>query len=89
MDKIKPQIENQPVVHSPPRTRTKDPQRYEPILEQLMREREKQNEEFSRRYPKPDHRGEYPFSQRNGHDRRNLEQRTPRKRTPVEVPRRR
>ena len=26
LDKIKPQIENQPVVHSPPRTRIRDPQ---------------------------------------------------------------
>ena len=58
-----------------------------PILEQLMREREKQNEEFSRRYPKPDHRGDYPLSQRMGMI-GDLEQRTPRMRIPIEVPER-
>ena len=85
LGKIKPQIGDQPVIHSPPRTGIKDPQLYEPILERLMRERERQNEEFSRRHPPPDHRGEYPFSQNMGMM-EDLGQRTPRMRIPIQVP---
>ena len=83
----KPQREDQPIIHSPQRARIRDPQQYEPILEKLMREREKQNEEFSRRYPKPDHKGEYPFSGRMGMM-EDAGQRIPRTEAPVEVPRR-
>ena len=48
---------------NPSNTRNRDPKEYEPILEKLMREKEKQAEEFLKKVPIPDHRGQYPYSQ--------------------------
>ena len=60
---IKPMTSDQPIIQTPPRLENKDPREYEPILEKLMRKREKQAEEFLRKVPIPDHRGQYPYSQ--------------------------
>ena len=54
---------DQPIIQTPPRLENKDPREYEPILERLMREREKQAKEFCKKVPIPDHRGQYPYSQ--------------------------
>ena len=54
---------DQPIIQTPLRPENKDPREYEPILEKLMREREKQAEEFLKKVPIPDHRGQYPYSQ--------------------------
>ena len=54
---------DQPIIPIPPRPENKDPKEYEPILEKLMKEREKQAEEFLKKVPIPDHRGQYPYSQ--------------------------
>ena len=54
---------DQPIIQTPPRLENKDPREYEPILEKLMKEREKQAEEFLKKVPIPDHRGQYPYSQ--------------------------
>ena len=60
---IKPMTSDQPIIQTPPRPENKDPREYEPILEKLMKEREKQAEEFLKKVPIPDHRGQYPYSQ--------------------------
>ena len=60
---IKPITSNQPIIQTSPRPENKDPREYEPILEKLMREREKQAEEFLKKVPLPDHRGQYPYLQ--------------------------
>ena len=60
---IKPMTSDQPIIQTPPIPENKDPKKYEPILEKLMREREKQAEEFLKKVPIPDHRGQYPYSQ--------------------------
>ena len=60
---IKPMTSDQPIIQTSPRPENKDPREYEPILEKLMREREKQAEEFFRKVPIPDHRGQYLYSQ--------------------------
>ena len=60
---IKPMKSDQPIIQTPPRSENKDPREYEPILEKLMRERDKQAEEFLKKVPIPDHRGQYPYSQ--------------------------
>ena len=60
---IKPMTSDQPIIQTPPRSENKDPREYEPILEKLMREREKQALEFLKKVPIPDHRGQYPYSQ--------------------------
>ena len=60
---IKPMISDQPIIQTPPRLENKDPREYEPILEKLMKEREKQAEEFLKKVLIPDHRGQYPYSQ--------------------------
>ena len=52
-----------PIIQTPPIPENKDPREYEPILEKLMKEREKQAEEFLKKVPIPDHRGQYPYSQ--------------------------
>ena len=56
---IKPMTSDQPIIQTPPRSENKDPREYEPILEKLMRERDKQAEEFLKKVPIPDHRGQY------------------------------
>ena len=53
---------DQPIIQTPPRPENKDPREYEPILEKLVKEREKQAEEFLKKVPTPDHRGQYPYS---------------------------
>ena len=60
---IKPMTSDQPIIQTPPRLENKDPREYEPILEKLMRESEKQAEEFLKKVPILDHRGQYPYSQ--------------------------
>ena len=60
---IKPMTSDQPIIQTPPRLENKDPREYEPILEKLMKEREKQAEEFLKKVPIPDHRGQYPYLQ--------------------------
>ena len=70
---IKPTISDQPIFQTPSIPENRDPKEYEPILEKLMKEREKQAEEFLKKVPIPDHRGQYPYSQgvnqeRNLHD---------------------
>ena len=60
---IKPMTSDQPIIQTPPRLENKDPREYEPILEKLMKEREKQAEEFLKKVPIPDHSGQYPYSQ--------------------------
>ena len=69
---IKPMTSGQPIIQTPPRLENKDPREYEPILEKLMRERDKQAEEFLKKVPIPDHRGQYPYSQ-GGNQERNLD----------------
>ena len=60
---IKSMTSDQPIIQIPPRLENKDPREYEPILEKLMKEREKQAEEFLKKVLIPDHRGQYPYSQ--------------------------
>ena len=60
---IKPMTSNQPIIQTPPIPENRDLKEYEPILEKLMREREKQAEEFLKKVPIPDYRGQYPYSQ--------------------------
>ena len=60
---------DQPIIQTPPRLENKDPREYEPILEKLMKEREKQAEEFLKKVPIPDHRGQYPYLQRVNQER--------------------
>ena len=60
---IKPMTSDQPIIQTPPRPENKDPREYERILEKLMRQRDKQAEEFLRIVSIPDHRGQYPYSQ--------------------------
>ena len=60
---IKPMISDQPIIQTPSIPENRDPKEYEPILEKLMKEREKQAEEFLKKVPIPDHRGQYPYSQ--------------------------
>ena len=60
---IKPMISDQPIIQTPLTAENRDLREYEPILEKLMREREKQAEEFLKKVPIPDHRGQYPYSQ--------------------------
>ena len=60
---IKPVISDQPIIQTPPKPENKDSKEYEPILEKLMSEREKQAEEFLKKVPIPDHRGQYPYTQ--------------------------
>ena len=60
---IKPMTSDQPIIQTLPRPENKDPREYEPILEKLMKEREKQAEEFLKKVPILDHRGQYPYSQ--------------------------
>ena len=60
---IKPMISDQPIIQTPSIPENRDPKEYEPILEKLMKEREKQAEEFLKKVPMPDHRGQYPYSQ--------------------------
>ena len=45
---------DQPIIQTPPRLENKDPREYEPILEKLMKEREKPAEEFLKKVPIPD-----------------------------------
>ena len=52
-----------PIIQTPPIPENRDPREYEPILKKLMKEREKQAEEFLKKVPIPDHRGQYPYSQ--------------------------
>ena len=54
---IKPMTSDQLIIQTPPRLENRDPKEYEPILEKLMRERDKQAEEFLKKVPIPDHRG--------------------------------
>ena len=60
---IKPMISDQPIIQTPSIPENRDPREYEPILEKLMKEREKQAEEFLKKVPIPDHRGQYPYLQ--------------------------
>ena len=60
---IKPMISDQPIIQTPSIPENRDPKEYEPILEKLMKEREKQAEEFLKKVPMPDHRGQYPYLQ--------------------------
>ena len=60
---IKPMISDQPIIQTPSIPENRDPKEYEPILEKLMKEREKQAEEFLKKVPIPDHRGQYPYLQ--------------------------
>ena len=60
---IKPMTSDQPIIQTPQRVENKDPREYEPILDKLMKEREKQAEEFLKKVSIPDHRGQYPYSQ--------------------------
>ena len=55
---IKPMTSDQPIIQTPPIPENRDPREYEPIFEKLMREREKQAEEFLKKVPIPDHRGQ-------------------------------
>ena len=48
---IKPLTSDQPIIKTPPRPESRDPREYEPILEKLMRERERQAEEFLEKSP--------------------------------------
>ena len=61
---IKPMTSDPPIIQTPPIPENRDPREYEPILEKLMKEREKQAEEFLKKIPMPDQRGQYPYSQR-------------------------
>ena len=63
---------DQPIIQTLPRPENKDPKEYEPILEKLMKETEKQAEEFLKKVPIPDHRGQYSYSQ-GVHQERNLD----------------
>ena len=54
---------DQPIIQTPSIPENRDSKEYEPILEKLMKEREKQAEEFLKKVPIPDHRGQYPYSQ--------------------------
>ena len=60
---IKPMISDQPIIQTPSIPENRDPREYEPILEKHMKEREKQAEEFLKKVPILDHRGQYPYSQ--------------------------
>ena len=60
---IKPMTSEKPITQTPPVPENRDLKEYEPILEKHMREREKQAEEFLKKVPIPDHRGQYPYSQ--------------------------
>ena len=64
--RTRPQTREQPIIYPPPEIRTRSSQQYEPILEKIMKEREKQIDELSKKYPTPDHKGEFPFSQQMG-----------------------
>ena len=48
---IKPMTSDQPIIQTPPIPENRDPKEYEPILERLMKEREKQAEEFLKKSP--------------------------------------
>ena len=48
---IKPMISDQPIIQTPSIPENRDPREYEPILEKLMKEREKQAEEFLKKFP--------------------------------------
>ena len=52
---IKPMISDQPFIQTPSIPENRDPKEYEPILEKLMKEREKQAEEFLKKVPILDH----------------------------------
>ena len=67
---------DQPIIQTPPIPENRDPKEYEPILERLMKEREKQAEEFLKKVPIPDHRGQYPYSQGVNQE-RNLDKQVP------------
>ena len=54
---IKPMTSDQPIIQTPSIPENRNPREYEPILEKLMKEREKQAEEFLKKVPIPDHRG--------------------------------
>ena len=82
---IKPMTSDQPIVQTPLRPENRDPREYEPILEKLMREREKQAEEFLKKVPIPDHRGQYPYSQGITQE-RNLDQQTTSSKTFIKSP---
>ena len=71
---IKPMTSGQPIIQTPPISGNKDPNEYEPILEKLMREREKQAEEFLKQIPISNNRGQYPYSQGVNQDRNSDEQ---------------
>ena len=60
---IKSMISDQPIIQTPSIPENRDPKEYQPILEKLMKEREKQAEEFLKKVPIPDHRGQYPYLQ--------------------------
>ena len=60
---IKPMISDQPIIQAPSIPENRDLKKYEPILEKLMKEREKQAEIFLKKVPIPDHRGQYPYLQ--------------------------
>ena len=73
---IKPMTSDQPIIQTPPIPENRDPREYEPILEKLMKEREIQAEEFLKKVPIPDHRGQYPYSHGENQERKLEDQAT-------------
>ena len=82
---IKPMTSDQPIIQTPPIPENRDPKEYEPILEKLMKEREKQAEEFLKKVPIPDHRGQYPYSQGVNQE-RNLDKQVPSPEVLIKLP---
>ena len=82
---IKPMTSDQPIFQTPPIPENRDPKEYEPILERLMKEREKQAEEFLKKVPIPDHRGQYPYSQRINQE-RNIDKQVPSQEVLIKLP---
>ena len=73
---IKPMTSDQPIIQTPPIPENRDPRKYEPILEKLMKEREIQAEEFLKKVPTPDYRGQYPYSHGENQERKLNDQAT-------------
>ena len=82
---IKPMTSDQPIIQTPLTSENRDPREYEPILEKLMRERERQTEEFLKKVPIPDHRGQYPYSQ-GVNQKRDLDHQTTSPKTFIKLP---
>ena len=82
---IRPMISDQPFIQTPSIPENRDPKEYEPILEKLMKEREKQAEEFLKKVPIPDHRGQYPYSQRVNQE-RNIDKQVPSPEVLIKLP---